>query len=350
MQRHQLLIIVPTCLRKQFLQIAHDQAGHQGSDRTLARLSELAYWVGMGKDAGHYCNHCTTCQITKAPPNQAAPLQPIVANRPWEMTAVDILKVSMSSRGNQYLLVIQDYFSKWPFAVPLPDQKAGTIVRALKDQIFTLVGPPHKLHSDQGRNFESYILSQLCKAFGVTKSHTTPYHPMGDGLVERMNRSLLHDHLLRALVEKESDWEEHVQLLLFVYRTTKYSTTKLSPYEILFGQNPASPRLATPPVTTIYDPADYSSQLQGKLLELTEMVEANIVEATIKQKDYYKEREPVKLRLGQQVLLEDPTRGKLDPRWTGPWEVEEFREPSTVKIKRSNSTRVVHINRTRLLL
>ena len=171
---------------------------------------------------------------------------------------------------------------------------------------------------------------------------------MGDGLVERMNRSLL--HLLRALVEKESEWEEHVQLLLFVYRTTKHSTTKLSPYEILFGQNPASPHLATPPVVTIYDPADYSSQLQRKLLELTEMVEANIMEATIKQKDYYKGREPVKLRPGQQVLLEDPTRGKLDPRWTGPWEVEEFREPSTVKIKRGNSTRVVHINRTRLLL
>ena len=70
----------------------------------------------------------------------------------------------------------------------------------------------------------------------MLKSHTTPYHPMEDGLVERMNRSLL--NLQRTLVEKENDWEEHVQRLLFVYRTTKHSTTKLSPYEILFGQNP----------------------------------------------------------------------------------------------------------------
>ena len=133
------------------------------------------------------------------------------------MVAVDILKVLMSKRGNQYLLVIQDYLSKWPFAIPLTDQRAETIVRALKDQVFTLVGPSHKLHSDQGRNFESYILSQLCASFGVSKSHTTPYHPMGDGLVERMNYSLL--NLLCMLVEKENDWEEHVQLLLFVYRT-----------------------------------------------------------------------------------------------------------------------------------
>ena len=77
---------------------------------------------------------------------------------------------------------------------------------------------------------------------------------MGDGLVERMNRSLL--NLLRTLVEKEDNWEEHVQLLLFVYRATKHSTTKLSPYEILFGQNPISPHLAIPPVTVIHDPGD----------------------------------------------------------------------------------------------
>ena len=99
----------------------------------------------------------------------------------------------------------------------------GRIVQALKDQVFTLVRPLRRLHSDQGRNFESYVLLELCKEFGVTKSHTTPYHPpMGDGLVEHMSRSML--NLLCALVKMESDWEEHVPLLLFVYRTTKYST------------------------------------------------------------------------------------------------------------------------------
>ena len=216
--------------------------------------------------------------------------------------------------------MIQDYFSKWPFAIPLPDQKTERILQVLKDQVFTLVGPPNRLHSDQGRNFESYILSELCKAFGVTKSHTTPYHPMGDGLVERMNRSLL--NLLRALVKTKSDWEEHVQLLLFVYRTTNHSTTKLSLYEILFGQNAAPLPFSVTPINTIHGPGDYSSQLQQKLFELKELVEANIVKATSRQTKYYKSQEPAKLNVGQQVLPDDPTKGKLDPRWTGPWVVE----------------------------
>ena len=89
----------------------------------------------------------------------------------------------------------------------MPDQNVERIVRILRDQVFTLVGPPERLHSDQGRKFESQILGDLYKAFKVTKSHATLYHPQGDGLVDRMNQSLL--NLLCTFVEKERDWEQH---------------------------------------------------------------------------------------------------------------------------------------------
>ena len=156
-------------------------------------------------------------------------------------------------------------------------------------------------------NFESQILSELCKAFGVTKSRTTPYHPMGDGLVERMNRSIL--NLLRGLVQQEGDWEEQLQSLLYVYRTTKHATTGLSPYEILFGSNPPPLYLPNTENITHQEPADYSHCLQRKLLELRELVEANTVEATDRQRQNYRSREPIKLQVGQEVLLDNPTKG-----------------------------------------
>ena len=93
-----------------------------------------------------------------------------MANRPWELVAVDILEVPMSSRGNQYLLVIQDYFSKWPFAILLPDQKAERIVRAPKDLVFTLVGPPQRLHSET----LTVTFSLNCVKRLVSPSHTPP--------------------------------------------------------------------------------------------------------------------------------------------------------------------------------
>ena len=222
MTEERLLIVVPKSQRKTFLTIAHDDSGHQGIDRTMARLSEMAYWMGMGKDVAYCCTCCFKSQVTKAPEQSPAPLQPVIATKPWELVAVDILKVPMSAEGNQFILVIQDYSSKWPLARAMPDQNAERIIQILRDDVCALVGPPERLHSDLGQNFKSRILSDLCRAFGVKKSRTTPYHPMGDGLVERMNRSLL--TLLRSFVDREEDWEKHLQLLLFIYRTTKHAT------------------------------------------------------------------------------------------------------------------------------
>ena len=100
MQEEKLLIVVPRSLQQQFLAIAHDKAGHQGTDRTLVQLSEITYWVGISKDVTCYCSYCTKCQLTKSLPNQSAPLQPVIASRPWELVAVYILKVPMSYQGN----------------------------------------------------------------------------------------------------------------------------------------------------------------------------------------------------------------------------------------------------------
>ena len=128
MHKEKLLLVAPTSLQKILLKSAHDNAGHLGIDQTMARLSEAVYWVGMGRDIHTHYTCCVTYQRTKAAAPQPAPLQPVVASRPWELVAVDILKVPMSNRGNQYMLVVQDCFSKWPFAMPLSDQTANKIV------------------------------------------------------------------------------------------------------------------------------------------------------------------------------------------------------------------------------
>ena len=106
------------------------------------------------------------------------------------MVAVDILEVPTSKHNNRYLLVIQDYMTKWADAIPIPNQTARRITEELI-KVFSRYGIPDILHSDQGRNFESTILSQTLEAFGISKSRTTAYHPASDGLVERFNRSLL---------------------------------------------------------------------------------------------------------------------------------------------------------------
>ena len=112
----------------------------------------------------------------------------VPVGKPWEMVAADVLEVPVSSNNNCYLLVVQDYFTKWVEVVSMPNQTATRISSALT-KIFYSFGIPVVFHSDQGRNFESLLLKETLKAFGTNKSHTSEYHPQGDGLVEHSLQS-----------------------------------------------------------------------------------------------------------------------------------------------------------------
>ena len=140
---------------------------------------------------------------------------------------------------------------------------------------------PRILHSDQGQNFESTILKQILKAFGVFKSHTTAYHPQGDGMVECFTRSLL--QLIRPYMEKEADWEQHLPLVLFAYRSAIDSLTGTSPFLLMLGRKPKVSDLDD---GRAYDISSYQQQLQAKLAELQGFLETNLVEAAQTQNSH----------------------------------------------------------------
>ena len=77
----------------------------------------------MAKDTQSYCESCDACNRAKPPAPQPVPMINTPIGRPWEMLGVDILKAPISCQGNSYLLVIQDYFTKWPIAIPLQDKQ-----------------------------------------------------------------------------------------------------------------------------------------------------------------------------------------------------------------------------------
>ena len=152
-------------------------------------------------------------------------------------------------------------------------------------------------------------MKQTLDAFGIDKSCTTAYHPQGDGLVERFNRSLL--QLLRAYVDKQTDWEQYLPLVLYAYRTSVHSSTGVAPFVLMFGRQPKCIDYSSP---TAFDRDSYPAHLLATLAELRDLVESNLVHAAENQKTNYDQQSCCRtFRTGDLVWLSRPTAGKLDP-------------------------------------
>ncbi|KAL1277561.1 hypothetical protein QQF64_024234 [Cirrhinus molitorella] len=145
-----------------------------------------------------------------------------------------------SSSGLENVLVMMDVFTKYTLAVPTCDQRAETVAQVLVVEWFCKLGVPGCIHSDQGRNFESSLIQQLCSLYKVQKSRTTPYHPAGNGQCEKFNWTL-HKLLHTLPPSSKRDWALCLPQVLFSYNTTPHQSTGKSPYYLMFGQEPRLP-------------------------------------------------------------------------------------------------------------
>lgn len=234
-------LMLPSHYVERVLKMTHSDMGHQGRDRTLLLCQDKFYWFGMAEQIQEYIQSCERCNRSKAPhiPHKA-PLEPIVSSEPLEIVCMDYLSLETSKGGFNSILVITDHFTKFAIAIPTSNQSAANTAKILLQHFIYRFGIPTRLHSDQGGSFEAKIIKSLCETHGIKKSRTTPYHPQGDGITERFNRTLL--DMLRTLDNsKKDDWKSHLNRLTHAYNCTPHTVTKFSPYFLMFGRHPRLP-------------------------------------------------------------------------------------------------------------
>ena len=169
----------------------HDDTGHLGKDKTLDLLGQRFYWPGMTRDVESYINSCERCIKRKTPDPPHALLFPIFTTEPMELLAMDFLSIERGKGGYENILVVTDSFTKYAWAFPTRNQKATTVAKLLWEKVLMNYGFLQRLHSDQGKDFDSRLIKELCKVANIEKTRTTPYHPQGNGQTERFHRTLL---------------------------------------------------------------------------------------------------------------------------------------------------------------
>ncbi|KAK3084679.1 hypothetical protein FSP39_017315 [Pinctada imbricata] len=274
------------------------------------------------------------------------------AGEPGERVAMDILgPLPVTHKGNKYILVIQDYFTKWAEAVPLPDMEAKTVAQAFIDNFVTKFGVPRVLHTDQGRQFESRLFKQLCEILGINKTRTSPYHPQSDGMVERMNRTI--ENMLATYVDaNQRNWDEHLQLVCMAYRAAEHESSGYTPNFLTFGREVVLPieLIAGLPPQKI-STEEYAEHLEESLSLAHEIARKSIGDSLKRQKLRYDTKLAWKpFEIGSKIWLYTPKRKKgLSPKfqkwWTGPYTVLRKFSDVTYQIEKGKDRSVVHIDR-----
>jgi len=228
-------------------------------------------------------------------------------------------------------------------------------MRALYNGFFSRMGLPRQLHSDQGRNFESKLVSELCSLTGVHKTRTTPFHPRSDGQTERANRTIL--QMLRAkAMENPTDWPNRLPAVLAAYRMTQHSTTSLTPNKLMLGREVLLPcsLIARPPEDDTTPTVPFVTSFRDTLRSAHAKVREHVGRTAKRQKKHFDGRvKPMSFALGQHVWLFWPRplvtqqSHKLTHLWTGPWTVVNIKSDLIVVIRNNVNQKhqTVHIDR-----
>ena len=335
---------VPQHLQQSILKDHHSGklAGHFSGTRLYATLSRQWWWRTMHKDVLEFCRSCGECAtVTGVGRRCKPPLHPIPVQRPFQIIGVDIMELPITERGNKYVIVFQDFLTKWPLIFPAPDQKAIRIAHLVAEEILPLFGVPDALLSDRGANLLAHVMKDVCELLGVKKLNTTAYHPQCDGMVERLNRTL--KTMLRKHAAKfHGQWDRFLPGVLWAYRNTPHDSTKEKPSFLLFGIDLKSPTEASLLPPDSLDPTDLGSYREELILSLSsarELAVTSIQEAQKSYKAQYDKRaRPIEFRLGDWVFVRFPEeetgrKRKLSRPWYGPFRVIARKDPNLTVIK-----------------
>ena len=315
-------IVLPTQLVPTALQGCHDHVGHLGRDRTLSLLRERFYWPTLYRDTVEHLDSCRKCKLRKASVPRAE-MCPINVSRPMELVHLDYLCIEPCKGKFENILVVTDHFTRYAQAFATKSQTAQMTAKVLFEKFICHYGFPEKFISDQGRNFESQLIADLCKLAKVKKVRTTPYHPMTNGQCERFNKTLC-DMLGTLNQDEKEDWKSHIHTLTHAYNCTKNSSTGYSPFYLVFGRHPRLPvdvefglhRMGN---DLSFSKSKFIDRLHKRLNRAFDRAKSFSEKESERQKKYFDiKSKDIKLESGDVVLVRRTawkSRHKIQNRW-----------------------------------
>ena len=240
---HREVPFVPAALRQRLLYEYHAGtcAAHLGSKKVLGALKRKYFWPSMTSDVYTYVHGCMRCLRRKG--CLIMPVGPVQLPKgaPFQIVASDIFgPLPTTSRGNRFVLVFIDHFTKWPVIIPASAITAEHFVKYFHDHWITTFGCPSRLLTDGGPQFIADVTKVFCDKYNISKTVSTAYHPQSNGIAEVFMKVL--GHSLSILTRyNATNWDLHCTTIAFAYHTTIHPKIANTPAYLALGFDPKLP-------------------------------------------------------------------------------------------------------------
>ncbi|GJR49913.1 putative reverse transcriptase domain-containing protein [Tanacetum coccineum] len=315
---------------------------HPGSDKMYQDMKKLYWWPNMKADIATYVSKCLTCAKVKAEHQRPSGLlvQPEIPQWKWDNITMDfITKLPKSSQGYDTIWVIVDRLTKSAIFVPMREtDPMEKLARMYLKEVVTRHGIPVSIICDRDPRFASNFWRSLQKALGTNLDMSTAYHPQTDGQSERTIQTLK-DMLRACVIDFGKGWVNHLPLVEFSYNNSYHASIKAAPFEALYGQKCRSPVCWAEVGEVQLTGPEIVQETTEKIIQIKQRIQA----ARDRQKSYADlKRKPMEFQVGDRVMLKVlpwkgvvrfGKRGKLNPRYVGPFKVLEKVRAVAYKLK-----------------
>ncbi|CAM6093902.1 unnamed protein product [Calypogeia fissa] len=221
-----------------------EAGGHYAATTTTRKILDARYWwPTLHKDVNLFVRGCDPCQrVGKPMRSHNHPPTTILPLAPFEKWGIDFIGpiTLVTRRKCRYIILAMDYATKWVEALPTPKNDAKTAAKFMYEHIFTRFGPLLEIVSDRGTHFLNEMVEEMTDNYLVKHRKTTPYHPKANGLIERAN-GITRKILNKTIAAHKTDWDNKLFSAVFFYNLAFKTTTRHSPYFLVYGQQAIVP-------------------------------------------------------------------------------------------------------------